>query len=145
MKQPSILVALALSFAALGASAQSSTKEAKFYNTLDRSADVFGIKEQSPLSQWKEATPPVALKRYSTVKYGLFSEVQGGFTSKEECVVTATAMMLPRRGKYFFINNPIKEAGTFGALSGATREQCKDLALAKRKEAIQAVMSALDK
>ncbi|MEO7007952.1 MAG: hypothetical protein ABI156_02285, partial [Caldimonas sp.] len=69
-------------------------------------------------------------------------EVAGGFDDARVCVVTARALMLPRSGKSL-VFRPSKTATTFGSQTGATTEQCKALAKAKLKEAIDDMTSNL--
>ena len=94
-------------------------------------------------AMWKEALPAARLaKLYPPRKWGFASEVEGGFNASKTCVITARAMMLPVRGKGL-IFTPEKMATAFDALPNASEQQCKDLARAKLKEAMQAVVSAL--
>jgi|LauGreDrversion4_2_1035121.scaffolds.fasta_scaffold1384749_1 hypothetical protein len=137
-----IATACALAMAALGASAQEpAPKEKPFYITLDHSTGTL-VDASSGAAVWKEAVPAKLFKMYPIKKFGFLTEVEGGFNTAKTCVITARAMMLPRKGKDL-IFKPVKTATTFDAKPGASAEQCKELAQAKRKEAIQAVIGAL--
>ena len=94
-------------------------------------------------AMWKETLPTARLaKLYSPRKWGFASEVEGGFNAGKTCIVTARAMLLPMRGKGLLLA-PEKMATAFDAIPNATNEQCKALAKAKLKEAIQAVVAGL--
>jgi hypothetical protein len=82
-------------------------------------------------------------KLYKTSKWGFISQVEGGFTADKTCVVTARAMMVPRLRGDQLVFKPSKSATTFASQAGATREQCRELAAGKLKEAIEAVASSL--
>jgi len=91
-----------------------------------------------------EGIPARVSKVYAANKWGYVTEVEGGFTSAGICVVKARAMMMqltPTMKAMLF--RPKKTSTTFDALPNATREQCKDLAKAKLREAIASVVSGL--
>ena len=79
---------------------------------------------------------------YPTRRWGFLSEVEGGFNASKTCVITARVLMLPVSGTSL-IYRPNKTATTFDALPGATREQCRDLAKAKLREAVQSMLFSL--
>ena len=112
------------------------------YLSVDHSVDAL-MDEATAKAMWKKLLPAARLaKPYPVKKWGFASEVEGGFSSSNTCVVTARAMLLPLRGKLLQFK-PHKTATTFDALPGATREQCRELARKKLEEAIQAVVAGL--
>jgi hypothetical protein len=94
------------------------------------------------LDLWKGHLGPRLMKAYPVGKWGLLTEVEGGFDISKQCVVTARAMMMPRSGKTL-VFKPIKTATAFGAIPSATMEQCRALAKAKLGEAQTGMVSAL--
>lgn len=112
------------------------------YLSVDHSVDAL-IDEATAKAMWKKLLPAARLaKLYPVKKWGFASEVEGGFSAGNTCVVTARAMLLPLRGKVLEFK-PHKTATTFDALPGATRDQCRELARKKLEEAIQAVVAGL--
>jgi hypothetical protein len=112
------------------------------YLSVDHSTDSL-IDAKTAKAIWKQQLPAARLaKLYPVRKWGFVSEVEGGFSAANTCVVTARAMMLPRRGKLLHFK-PHKTATTFDALPGATQDQCRELARRKLEEAIQAVVAGL--
>ena len=93
-----------------------------------------------------EGIPAKVWKVYPATKWGFVSQVEGGVTASGVCVVTARVMMIaltPTVKAPLF--RPEKIATTFDAASGASAEQCKQLAKAKLGEATQSVVSGLVK
>jgi hypothetical protein len=82
-------------------------------------------------------------KLYPVSKWGFVSQVQGGFTREGACVVTARAVMVPRVMGSRLVFKPQHSATAFGTQTGATREQCRELAVAKLKDAILGMRAAL--
>jgi hypothetical protein len=112
------------------------------YLTVDHSSEVL-IDRATIKAMWKRELPAARLaKLYPVKKWGFASEVDGGFNASNTCVVTARAMLLPRRGKVLSLT-PKKAATAFDALPNATREQCSELARKKLEEAMQAVVAGL--
>lgn len=93
-------------------------------------------------SLWVAQRPPKLVRLYPVRKWGFVSQVEGGFDESKVCVITARAMMLPRKGKDLVLT-PAKTATAYSALPGASLEQCKAMAKTKLGEAIDAVYSAL--
>ena len=91
---------------------------------------------------WKKHLTARVVKLYPVAKWGFVSQVEGGFDDNKACVLTARAMMVPRRGKHLLFV-PTKSATTFATQAGATAEQCRALAKTKLDEAIVAVRSSL--
>ena len=91
---------------------------------------------------WKQHLGARVAKLYPVPKWGFISQVEGGFDASKTCVLTARAMMVPRRGKNL-IFEPTKSATTFATQAGATVEQCRELARTKLDEAIVSVRSSL--
>lgn len=82
-------------------------------------------------------------KLYPVSRWGFISQVEGGFTDQNACVVTARVLMVPRITGSRLVFKPSQTATTFGTQAGATREQCRELAGSKLGEAIAAVGSSL--
>jgi hypothetical protein len=108
---------------------------------IDHSSSTL-IDKTTALALWKPALSAKLLKLYPVARWGYVSEVEGGFDDAKVCVVTARAMMLPRSGKTL-VFQPNRTATAYGALSGASEDQCRTLARAKLGEAITALSSAL--
>ena len=82
------------------------------------------------------------MRLYPSKKWGFVSQVEGGFNEAKVCIVTSRAMMLPRKGKnLLFVPN--RTATAFDSLANASPQQCRDLAKAKLKDAIQAITAPL--
>lgn len=109
--------------------------------SIDKSAS-FLIDEATSEQIWNANLPANVKKLYPAKKWRFVSDIGGGFTESKMCVITARAMLLPLRGKDL-IFAPAKSATTFDAVPNLTQEKCQELARAKLKEAIQAVVSAL--
>ena len=82
-------------------------------------------------------------KLYPVSKWGFVSQVQGGFTREGACVVTARAVMVPRVLGSRLVFKPQRSATAFGTIAGATRDQCRELAATRLKDASLGVRSAL--
>ena len=110
---------------------------------IDHSSSTL-IDSDTARSMLAEAIPARVWKLYPANKWGYVTEVEGGFTSAGICVVTARAMMMqltPTMKAMLF--RPQKTSTAFDALPNATREQCKELAKTKLREAIDSVVSGL--
>ena len=91
---PACLLGCALSLAALSAGAAPAP-----YLTLDHSAEQL-MDKASADKLWLEGLPAARLARlYPPGRWGFVSQVEGGFTDAKVCVVTARAMLMPRKGK----------------------------------------------
>jgi hypothetical protein len=114
--------------------------------SLDDSAN-FLMDSATAEKIWKDNTPARVSKLYPQRKFRFVSEVTGGFTDNKTCVVTARAMLLPvvllpiQGAKVVYA--PIKSATAFDAAPNLSRDQCRDLARAKLKEAVQSVAASL--
>ena len=82
-------------------------------------------------------------KLYPVSRWGFISQVQGGFTREGACVVTARAVMVPRVMGSRLVFKPQQSATAFATQPSATRDQCRELAGAKLKDAIIGMRSAL--
>ena len=111
------------------------------YLSIDHSTDML-MNDSDAQASWKGRLTPRLMRMYPVGKWGLLTEVEGGFDDSKLCVVTARAMMLPRSGKTL-VFKPIKTATAFGTMPGASREQCRALAKTKLGEAQIAMVSAL--
>lgn len=93
-----------------------------------------------------EGIPARVWKLYPTSKWGWASQVEGGMTAGNVCVVTARVMIAPlTSGTRRLLFKPEKMATTFDSIPNATAEQCKQLAKDKLKEAVEGVVSSLVK
>lgn len=118
-----------------------SAQAAPNYLTVDHSSDgMVGPKAAAAL--WKGQLPDKLAKLYPVSKWGFSTQVEGGFDEAKVCVITARAMLLPRRGKSLLLE-PAKVVTTFGARPGATQQECRALADAKLRESIEAMRAAL--
>lgn len=91
------------------------------------------------------AMPPAVWKIYPASKWGLFSQVVGGFTHDKICVVTARVMLAPLTVTNGIIMRPATRATAYDAKVSATEEECRAMARAKLKEAAESVASSLVK
>jgi len=92
---------------------------------------------------WLKSVTPATVKLFPAKAWGFLSQVEGGIDVQQKtCVITARAVVVPRKGKELMFK-PAKSATTFGAASGASPEQCKALGKAKLEEAVQAVSAAM--
>ena len=92
-----------------------------------------------------QAIPPAVWKLYPPRKWGFASQVEGGHTPDETCVITARVMMAPLTVTKGLILRPEAGATAFGAIAKASREQCRQLAKDKLKEALDSMISSLVK
>ena len=111
------------------------------YVSVDHSTETL-LDKATAKAMWQDALPARLAKLYPPKKWGFVSEVEGGFNAAKTCIITARAMMMPLRGKLLTFS-PAKTATAIDALPNATSEQCKELARAKLKEAISAVVGGL--
>ena len=135
MKPTSLFVALLLSGASMAQAAPAP------YLLLDHSTETL-MNEAAAQAMWKDRLTTRLLKVYPAAKWGFLTEVEGGFDEAKMCVVTARAMILPRSGKTL-VFKPAKTATAFGAMAGASMDQCRALAKTKLGEAADGVVSAL--
>jgi hypothetical protein len=94
----------------------------------------------------RDGIPGRVWKVYPASKWGFVSQVEGGVTAAGVCVVTARVMMIaltPTMKAPLF--RPEKIATAFDSASGASADQCRQLAKAKLGEATQSVVSSLVK
>lgn len=113
----------------------------KGHLTLDHSSASL-MDKPTASALWQKYLTARVVKLYPVAKWGFISQVEGGFDDNKACVLTARAMMVPRRGKNLLFV-PTKSATTFATQPGATAEQCRALAKSKLDEAIVAVRSSL--
>ncbi len=114
------------------------------YITQDHSSEAVldNASAQAILKDGMAGRLAMLAKLYPTRRWGFLSAVEGGFNASKTCVITARVSMLPVSGKSL-IYKPGKTATTFDALPGATRDQCRDLAKTKLKEAVQSMLFSL--
>ena len=115
------------------------------YVTVDHSP-VWPRAAEIAKSAWAEHTTTKVTKLYSPKTWGFLTEVDGGFDKDNACIVTVRVTMLPfgvGLNRKDFVYKPKKTVATFGVTPSSTREQCAELATAKLKEAIGAMMTNL--
>jgi hypothetical protein len=116
------------------------------YTYVDHSSPVL-IDTSSAIKIWRaqvdESMRTRIQKLYPISRWGFVSQVQGGFTSDNTCVVTARTLMVPRLSGSRLEFKPHKSATAFAVQPGATREQCRDLAAEKLKDAVLALRMSL--
>lgn len=115
------------------------------YVFVDKSAETL-IDAATARALFVEAETMRLAKLYPPSTWGFATQVSGGITSDTTCVVTARVMLLPRnnpRPSKTLLFKPEQMATAFGAKAQATEAQCRDLAKAKLREAIDALTSAL--
>ena len=136
MNSKIVLAAILSASAALAAAAPAP------YLMLDHSTEV--LMDKAVAEQiWREGLPAARLARlYPPGRWGFVSQVEGGFTDAKVCIVTARAMLLPRKGKTL-VFQPKQTATAFATLPGASQQQCRDIARLKLKEAVGAVVAPL--
>jgi hypothetical protein len=109
--------------------------------TIDHSTETL-MDSATAKAMWKDHLSAQIARLYPVAKWGFVSEVEGGFDDGKVCIVTARAMMMPRRGKTL-VFKPAKTATAYGTQAGATPQQCQALAKAKLNEAMLAVRAGL--
>jgi hypothetical protein len=93
-----------------------------------------------------DAVPAKLWKLYPANKWAMVSQVQGGLTSSNTCVVTARVMLLPLTPTVKAVMfRPEKTATAFDAAAGSNTEACKAVARDKLKEATTAIVSSVVK
>ncbi len=115
------------------------------YTPVDHSP-VWPLSAEVAKSAWVEYTTEKVTKLYSPKKWTFLTEVDGGFDKDNSCVVTARVTLVPfGTGLYRkdVIYKPKKTVATFGVTTKATKDQCRDMATAKLKEAISSMMVIL--
>lgn len=111
------------------------------YLTIDHSSNSM-VQPKAVAELWKGSLPAKLTKLYPVAKWGFSTQVEGGFDDAKVCVITARAMLLPRRGQSLLLE-PAKTVTAFGSRAGATQQECKALADAKLRESIEAMRAAL--
>jgi len=144
MKRTALLVAAALASTSphvLAADAKSSSKRPV---VLDMSSEAL-ISAADARALVVDTIPPALWKVYPQSKWGLLSQVVGGFTSDKICVVTARVMLAPLTVTNGIIMRPATRAAAYDAKPNATDEECRAMARAKLKEATESVVSSVVK
>ena len=113
----------------------------KTHLTMDHSSASL-MDKPTAAALWQQHLTARVVKLYPVAKWGFISQVEGGFDENKACVLTARAMMVPRRGKNLLFV-PTQSATAFATQAGATAAQCRALARTKLDEAIVAVRSSL--
>lgn len=135
----------ALASALLVASATGFAATAPDYLFVNRSSEAL-IDDATAKSLFDEIVSEKLAKLYPTAQWGFASQVEGGLTAANTCVVAARVMLLPRNQPSvtkLLLFKPGKMATAFDALPNATSAQCKELAKKKLREANQAIAAAL--
>lgn len=138
-------IATALASVLLVASVGAVAQTPPDYLLVNRSSEGL-IDNATAQSLFKEIATARLAKLYPTNKWGFASQVEGGITQANTCVVVARVMLLPRNqpvATKLLLFKPEKMATAFDALPNASAAQCKDLAKAKLREANQAIGAAL--
>jgi hypothetical protein len=116
------------------------------YLFVDDSSPIL-IDTASAVALWKsqvdERSRTRLRKLYPVSKWGFVSQVQGGFTTDGICVVTARAVLVPRVLGSRLVFRPQRSATAFATKPGATRDECREIAANKLREAIVGVRTAL--
>jgi hypothetical protein len=93
-----------------------------------------------------EIVSPKLVKLYPSRNWGFVTQVQGGLTEDNTCVIAATVLMLPRNRPHttdLLLFKPEETATTFGALPNASAAQCAELAKNKLRDAHRAMLATL--
>jgi hypothetical protein len=137
MKQAALLCSLMMSMTAWAAEPKTNFVDHSASGLIDAAGAKKVLAENVPAKVWK---------LYPASKWAFASQVQGGLTGTNTCVVTARVMLLPLtptvRAVLF---RPEKTATSFDAVAGSNTEACKALARDKLKEATVGVISSLVK
>lgn len=123
------------------AAAQAAPPPYPAYLMVDHSSESL-MDKATAQALWKENVPARMAKLYPVGKWGLLSQVEGGFDDGKLCIVTARASLLPRSGKSL-VFQPVKTATAYGSQAGASMAQCRDLAKVKLGQAMASVRGAL--
>jgi hypothetical protein len=130
---------------AVGISAGASAASAPDYLLVNKSSEVL-IDDATVNALFAEFVSAKMAKLYPTNKWGFATQVEGGLTAGNTCVVTARVMLLQRNlpvTTKLLLFKPERAATTFDALPSATSAQCRELAKSKLQEANQALRSVL--
>lgn len=130
---------------ALGLSAGASAASAPDYLFINKSSEVL-IDDATVKALFAEFVSAKMAKLYPANKWGFATQVEGGLTSGNTCVVTARVMLLQRNlpvTTKLLLFKPERMATTFDALPNASSAQCRELAKNKLQEANQALRSVL--
>jgi hypothetical protein len=115
------------------------------YLFVDKSAETL-MDATTARSMFADAETMRLAKLYPPSTWGFATQVSGGITANATCVVTARVMLLPRnnpRPSKTLLFKPEQMATAFDAKPQASEAQCRDLAKAKLREAIDALTSSL--
>lgn len=139
MKLPLLLVAPLLAWTAVSSAAPPKI------NLVDHSNGLL-IGEADAKSVVAANIPPAVWRIYPASRFAIASQVEGGMTADNTCVVAARVMVLPvtptARAVLF---RPQKTATAFGAAPNSSSEQCRAMARVKLKDATASVVSAIVK
>ena len=126
-------------------SANVSAQSAPDFLFLNRSSEAL-MDDATAKVLFAEIASAKLAKLYPVNRWGFASQVEGGLTPANMCVVAARVMLLPRNmpvATQLLLFKPAKMATAFDALPNASAAQCKELAKTKLREANQAIASAL--
>jgi hypothetical protein len=115
------------------------------YLFFNRSATAL-IDDATARSLLDEIVSPKLTKLYPARNWGFVTQVQGGITQDNTCVVAASVLMLPRNRPHnseLLLFKPKETATTFASLPNASAAQCADLARNKLREAHRALLATL--
>ena len=139
MKLQFFLAAPLLALAVNAVAAQPKTRfmDHSNQNLIDEAAAIAVMNENIPERVWKI---------HPASRYIFTSQVEGGITPSGTCVVAARVILMPLTGAAkAVLFRPQKTATAFDAQPNSSSAQCKDLAKAKLKQAIEGVVSSLVK
>ena len=109
---------------------------------IDHSVDAV-MDKATARNMMAEGIPARVWKLYPAGKWGFVSQVEGGMTQGNTCVVTARVMMTPLTVTQAVLLRPAKIATAFDAVPNSSSEQCRQVAREKLQEAIRGVVSSL--
>jgi hypothetical protein len=143
MRPRSAATALTLTLGLALAAAFPATAAPKQFVLKDQSNTAL-IETKAALAIMAEAIPGDRMhKVYNNLRWGFASQVEGGVTPNGTCVITARVMLLPATVGKSLVFNPKSKITVYDAVPGSTREKCSEIATAKLKEAMAAMISSL--
>ena len=127
------------------ASACAFAQEPSAYLFFNRSTTAL-MDDTTAKALFDETVSPKLTKLYPPQNWGFVTQVQGGITPDNACVVTASVLMLPRNRPHateLLLFKPEQTASTFAALPAGSAAQCAELARNKLREAHRAMLATL--
>jgi len=137
--------ALLAGLLALGTATGAAAASAPSYLHINKSSELL-IDDATVDALFASFVSAKMAKLYPTNRWGFATQVEGGLTANNTCVVTARVMLVQRNMPVttkLLLFKPERMATTFDALPNASSAQCRDLAKSKLQEAHQALRSVL--